>query len=185
MWEGPRSNPGPYPDLFVAILVVRRLPCRSDLQGLRDGWIRRPQQFEEFRFTDSPCSPLQSISLRIGNDRDWRAADVVASQQSRVVMVIHVNCHGDEVCIDRCRHLIIGPYFAFHDPAGNTPLAGEVEDDRFAGVSCLLLGRSVIVSPSDAIGRDVEAVPGVGKGRNEEYQPEASPEMEQLLSVRR
>ena len=99
----------------------------------------------------------------IGNDSDWRADDVVASQHRGVVRVIHVNCHRDELRIDRCRHLFISPHFAFHDPAGNTPFAGEVEDDRLARVGCLLLGRSEVVSPSDAVRRDVEAVPSVRK----------------------
>ncbi len=47
--------------------------------------------------------------------------------------------------------------------SANLDSSGKVEDNRFARVGGLLLSRSVIASPSDVIGRDVEAVPRVRK----------------------
>ena len=119
---------------------------------------------------------MQSISVWIGNDRDWRTADVVANQYGSVVGVIHVNHHGDECCIDRLRHLLIRPDVAFHDLTWNAPLAGEEEDDGLAGLGSLVLSRSVVVSPNDAVGGDVEAIPSVGERNNQGYTPEPYPQ---------
>ena len=153
------------------------------LQVINGGWIQLPEQFEEVSFADSPYSPLQSISVWIGNDRDWRAANVVANQYGSVVGVIHVNRHWDERCIDSVHHLIIRPDLALHNLTGNAPLAGEKEDDGLAGLGSLVLSRSVVVSPNDAVGGDVKTIPSVGERNNQGYTPEPYPQPDELASI--
>ena len=119
----------------------------------------------------------------ISDDRVWRGADTVTTQRCGRVRIIHVNRHGNERCIDRLRHLLIRPDVAFHDLTGNAPLAGEEEDDGLAGLGSLVLSRSVVVSPNDAVGGDVEAIPSVGERDNQGYTPEPYPQPEELASI--
>jgi len=72
--------------------------------------------------------------------------------------------------------LIIRPDLALHNFTGNAPLAGEEEDDGLAGLGSLVLSRSVVVSPNDAVGGDVEAIPSVGERNNQGYTPEPYPQ---------
>ena len=128
--------------------------------------------------------------MGIRDDRVWRAADSVTTQRCCRVRLIHVYRHRDERGIDRSRHLFIGPDFAFHDPTGNAPLAGEEEDDRLAGLGSLLLGRRVVVGPSDVVERDVVAIPAGADGDDgddgddEEGKPEISPELKDSAAMR-
>ena len=65
--------------------------------------------------------------------------------------------------------MIIRPDVAFHDLTGNAPLAGEKKDDGLAGLGSFVLSRSVVVSPNDAVGGDIEAIPSVGERDNQGY----------------
>ncbi len=178
------SSPMRWPCLCASTtFVVRRSPYRSRLQVFSVGWIQLPEQLEEVCFAHSPFFLLEDVPLWISNDRVWRRADTVTTQRCGRVRIIHVNRHGDERCIDGSRHPLIRPDLAFHDPTGDAPLAGEEEDDGLAGLGSLSLGRSVVVSPGDAVGRDVEAVPSVGERGNEGYTPEPSPQPEELASI--
>jgi len=40
----------------------------------------------------------------------------------------------------------------------------------------LVLSRSVVVSPNDSVGGDVEAIPSVGERNNQGYTPEPYPQ---------
>ena len=72
--------------------------------------------------------------------------------------------------------MIICPDVAFHDLTWNAPLAGEEEDDGLARLGRLMLSRSVVVSPNDSVGGDVEAIPSVGERNNQGYTPEPYPQ---------
>jgi len=72
--------------------------------------------------------------------------------------------------------LIICPDVAFHDLTWNAPLAGEEKDHGLAGLDSLVLSRSVVVSPNDAVGGDVEAIPRVRERKDQGYTPEPYPQ---------
>jgi len=130
---------------------------------LSKGWLHLAKHFEEFTLAHSACFLLKDIPLCVRDDRVRRSADTVTSYFCGRARSIHVNHDRDVRRIDRSRHLLIRPDVTFHDPTRNAPLAGEEEDDGLAGLDRLLLSRSVVFRPSDAVGRDIEAVPGVGE----------------------
>jgi len=147
------------------------------------GWIWLLQQFEEVRLVDSSHDLFEDVSLGIGDDRGGRGADVVALQRRGGSGIADVDEDGDEARVDRRFDLIVGPDGAFHDSAGDAPLAGEEEDHRLAGFCGPLLGCGVVAGPGDVVGGDVERVPGVGEGNDEEDEPERLPPPGRLFSA--
>jgi len=72
--------------------------------------------------------------------------------------------------------LIIRPDLTLHNFTGDAPLSGEEEDDGFTGLGSLMLNRSIVVSPNDTVGGDIEAIPSVGERNNQGYMPEPYPQ---------
>lgn len=135
------------------------------------------EQLKEFRFTQSSGSPSQGISVCICDDRDWGAAYFVSGQQRCIAWIVDIYCQWNEPCVDNGCHLFISPHLAFHYSARNTPTAGKVKNNRLVRVRCLLLGRRVVISPRNVVGRDIETVPRVHERDNEEGQPKVTPEV--------
>ena len=113
--------------------------------------------------------------MGIKDDRGGCAEDLVMTHRLGSMRVSHIDHQRDERRLDGGFHLLVGQDLAFHDVTGNTPFAGEKDDDRFIGCGRELLGRGEVFGPGNLVGRDVEIVPQPGERNGDGAQPEPAP----------
>ena len=114
----------------------------------------------------------------IGDDCRRRGDDLVTFYRLSRVGIIDIDHHGGEPGFDHHLNLFIGPNGPFHNPAGNTPYAGEKEDDGFARLYRLMLSRGVVLGPDDVVRWNVEIMQDPENGNRDHADPEPAPKVE-------